>query len=86
MAVQHGTFLKNKPINTVNVWPITAAIYFAIGVSGASQHLAGITNAKCVIAINRDEEANIFKRARFGIVEDYKKVVPILIETIKKAK
>jgi electron transfer flavoprotein alpha subunit len=65
---------------------VAPTIYFAIGVSGASQHLAGITNAKCVIAINRDEEANIFKRARFGIVEDYKKVVPILIETIKKAK
>lgn len=58
-------------------------IYFAIGVSGASQHLAGITNAKCVVAINKDEEANIFKRAQFGIVEDYKKVVPGLIEALK---
>ncbi len=58
-------------------------VYFAIGVSGASQHLAGITNAKCVVGINIDEEANIFKRARFGIVEDYKKVVPALIEVLK---
>jgi len=65
---------------------VAPAIYFAIGVSGASQHLAGITNAKCVVAINRDEEANIFKRARFGIVEDYKKIVPVLNEMIKKAK
>jgi electron transfer flavoprotein alpha subunit len=65
---------------------VAPEIYFAIGVSGASQHLAGITNAKCVVAINRDEEANIFKRARFGIVEDYKKIVPVLNEMIKKAK
>jgi len=58
-------------------------VYLAIGVSGASQHLAGITNAKCVVGINIDEEANIFKRARFGIVEDYKKVIPALIEVLK---
>lgn len=51
-------------------------VYFAVGVSGASQHLAGISNAKCVVAINKDNEANIFKRARFGIVGDYKKAVP----------
>ena len=59
-------------------------VYFAIGVSGASQHLAGITNAKCVVGINIDEEANIFKRAKFGIVSDYKKVVPVLIEVLKE--
>ncbi|RLC31259.1 MAG: electron transfer flavoprotein subunit alpha/FixB family protein [Deltaproteobacteria bacterium] len=62
---------------------VAPTIYFAIGVSGASQHLAGITNAKCVVAINKDEEANIFKRAQFGIVEDYKKIVPVLIEALK---
>ena len=59
-------------------------VYFAIGVSGASQHLAGITNAKCVVGINIDEEANIFKRAKFGIVSDYKKIVPALIEVLKE--
>ena len=61
---------------------VAPTIYFGIGVSGASQHLAGIANAKCVVAINNDEEANIFKRARFGIVEDYKKIVPLLLEAI----
>ena len=59
-------------------------IYFAVGVSGASQHLAGISNAKCVVAINKDNEANIFKRARFGIVGDYKKVIPALIDALKE--
>ncbi|BBO88121.1 electron transfer flavoprotein subunit alpha/FixB family protein [Desulfosarcina ovata] len=63
---------------------VAPSVYFALGISGASQHLAGIANAKCVVAINKDEEANIFKRARFGIVSDYKKIVPVLIETLKE--
>lgn len=63
---------------------VAPSVYFAVGVSGASQHLAGISNAKCVVAINKDNEANVFKRARFGIVGDYKKVVPALINALKE--
>jgi electron transfer flavoprotein alpha subunit len=59
-------------------------VYFAVGVSGASQHLAGISNAKCVVAINKDNDANIFKRARFGIVGDYRKTIPALIAALKE--
>ena len=63
---------------------VAPSVYFAIGVSGASQHLAGIANSKCVVAINKDEEANIFKRAQFGIVYDYKKVVPEIIHALRE--
>ena len=57
-------------------------IYFAIGISGAIQHLAGITNAHNVIAINTDPEANIFHRADYGIVGDYKEILPLLEKRI----
>jgi electron transfer flavoprotein alpha subunit len=63
---------------------VAPSVYFAVGVSGASQHLAGIANSKCVVAINKDEEANIFKRARFGIVCDYKKALPQIVHALKE--
>jgi len=57
-------------------------LYLAIGITGASQHMAGISDAKQIAAINIDRDAPIFKHCRFGIVEDYRKVVPLLRQKI----
>jgi electron transfer flavoprotein alpha subunit len=64
---------------------VAPGLYIAVAISGASQHLAGISDAKNIAAINTDAEAPIFKHCRFGIVEDYKKVIPLLKEKLAAA-
>lgn len=63
---------------------VAPELYLAIGITGASQHMAGISEAKQIAAINIDRDAPIFKHCRFGIVEDYRKVVPLLRKRIEE--
>ena len=65
---------------------VSPDVYIAVGISGAPQHLAGCSRSKCIVAINKNPEAHIFVEANFGIVEDYRKVLPPLIEKIKTLK
>lgn len=61
---------------------VAPELYLAIAISGASQHLAGISEAKIIAAINTDAEAPIFKHCRFGVIADYRKLLPLVREKL----
>ena len=65
---------------------VSPALYIACGVSGATQHVSGMTGSGYVVAINKDEDAPIFDVADVGIVGDVMKVLPAMIEEIRKRK
>jgi len=63
---------------------ISPDLYIAVALSGSSQHMTGAGGAKTIVAINKDPEANIFREARFGVVGDWKKVLPTFTDKVKE--
>ncbi|CAI8052690.1 Electron transfer flavoprotein subunit alpha [Geodia barretti] len=63
---------------------ITPDLYITIAISGASQHMAGCSGSKAIVAINKDAEANIFKEARYGVIGDWEKVLAAMTETVRE--
>ena len=63
---------------------VTPELYIAVGISGAGHHMAGCGNARNIVAINTDADAAIYKDARWGVVGDYRKVIPSLVAAIRQ--
>ncbi len=63
---------------------VTPDVYIAVALSGSSQHLAGCSGSKVMICVNKDPEANIFKVCQFGVVGDYKKIIPPFTAKVKE--
>jgi len=82
-AVDLGWFPPSEQVGLTGK-VVNPDLYFAIAISGASQHMAGCSGSKVIVAINRDKDANIFDFSKYGIVGDWKAVVPALIEEFKK--
>lgn len=84
-AVDSGYIGKEHQIGQTGT-TVRPALYIAVGISGAVQHRAGMEESAKIVAINKDPEAPIFGIAHYGIVGDYKQVIPMMIKAIKEKK
>jgi electron transfer flavoprotein alpha subunit len=81
-AVDNGWLPSSRQVGLTGTM-VSPRLYVAIGISGATQHMAGCASSQCIVAINKDPDAPIFQRAHFGVVADYKQVLPKIIDLCK---
>ena len=82
-AVDSGWVPSNYQIGLTGI-TVAPDLYIAVGLSGASQHMAGCSGAKKIVAVNKDAKANIFKEASFGVVGDWKRILPAFNQSVKE--
>ncbi len=82
-ALDEGWAKEEQMIGQSGIY-VRPRLYIGVGVSGVIHHTVGIKDAKVIVAINNDPDAEIFKHADFGIVDDYKRVLPELIKALKE--
>jgi electron transfer flavoprotein alpha subunit len=84
VAVDKGWISSDRQVGLTGSI-ISPEIYLAVGISGASHHLVGMIRSQKIIAVNTDKGCNMFRVADFGVVEDYEKVIPALIERLEES-